>query len=825
MDWEEVQTRLAQSLSKRSDVLRYRLGMRTDLVPLPENSAKGNFFFANGEAPQRAELVRLHMPEQAESIIHEANEICAHRFRLLGYEHLDYGPEIDWHLDSVHGKRAPLDPWFQIPFLEFAAVGDHKVTWELNRHQHLVTLAKAWLLTNDDKYVRDLAAQWRSWVKANPYPIGINWGSTLEVAFRSLSWIWVDQLLAESPEYSKMRRDLLPALEFHGRYIERYLSTYFSPNTHLLGEALAMFFLGVLYPQMPHSRRWKEKGWQVLTSEAGRQVRPDGVYFEQSLYYHVYALDFFLHARVLAAANGITIPAAYDETLGKMLNVLAALAQAGVAEGFGDDDGGRLFDSSRNETEHMTDPLALGAVVYVRDSVRGDHRDYDRAYDRGYDHDDLTAAQLTEESIWLFGEAAIARLAPVATARSTSGATPSHLRSTSFPDGGIYVLADSEPYSQVMMVDCGPQGTGRCGHGHADALSLRFTMSGERWLVDSGSGVYISSDPADRNVFRGTAAHNTIRVDGVDQAIPGEPFSWSQIPTSQMERWVAGRTFTYFSGSHNGYARLSDAVIHRRSVVRVNGCSVKGAASSGIWLVRDVLLGDAVHEMELFWHFANDVVLDKRGATEVVASRPAADNRRQPRLRMISPEQSAWQTDVTSGRPSPAYGGYENARIVRSHANIKLPAETATALIAESSATTATLHTHVIHVPNAAAQVYELRIEDALHTFVFGEGKQTWIFGQWSSDAELLYSRTENNKLAQLIIVGGGSVEWQGRALLQSAEKLEHFEWRKEDDTLHAEPPSISATSFLDELLTGAASISSATHGDDANSNSYAEKH
>ena len=59
--------------------------------------------------------------------------------------------DIDWHLDPVHGKRAPLDPWFKIPFLDFAVVGDHKVTWELNRHQHLVTLAKARLLSGDKK--------------------------------------------------------------------------------------------------------------------------------------------------------------------------------------------------------------------------------------------------------------------------------------------------------------------------------------------------------------------------------------------------------------------------------------------------------------------------------------------------------------------------------------------------------------------------------------------------------------------------------------------------------------------------------------------------
>ncbi len=820
MDWEEVQTRLGQALGKRTDLLRYRLGMRFGSANLTENSAEGNFFFASGEARQRAQLLLQHMPEQAASIVREADEICAHHFRLLGYEHLDYGPEIDWHLDRVHGKRAPLLPWFEIPFLQFAAVGDHKVVWELNRHQHLVMLAKAWLLTSDDKYVRELAAQWHSWVKANPYPLGINWGSTLEVAFRSLSWIWVDHLLAESPEYAGMRRDFLAALEFHGRYIERYLSTYFSPNTHLLGEALAMFFLGALYPQMQHAGRWKDKGWQILTHEAGRQVRPDGVYFEQSLYYHVYALDFFLHARVLAAANGIVVPAAFDETIGKMLNVLAALAQAGVAEGFGDDDGGRLFDSSRNETEHMTDPLAIGSVAPGSVIYAGD-----------YDRDGPTAARLTEESIWLFGESAIKRLTPVAMTQavdgSTSSGTPHHpVRSTSFPDGGIYVLADAEPYSQVMMIDCGPQGIGRCGHGHADALSLRLTMNGERWLVDSGSGVYIASDSSDRDTFRGTAAHNTIRVDAVDQAIPGEPFSWIKIPTSRAEKWVAGRTFTYFSGSHNGYARLADAVTHRRSVLRVNACSTKGAADGGIWLVRDALLGDGVHDLELFWHFASDVMLSKQSATELtasrlVASRPESGKPGQPRLRMILPEQSTWQTDVASGRLSPAYGRYENAPVLRSQATLKLPTETVMAFLAEPSASSTT-PAHMNHVPHAA-QVYELRMGDVVHTFVFGESKQPWSFGPWSSDAELLYVRTTNDELAQMIVVGANSVEWRGRTLLQSAENLEYLEWRKADSTVHAEPSSVSTTSFLDELLANSAPFSSTARGNA--STTYAEKH
>src|ERR1700682_560211 len=354
MNWEEVRVRVGQEFHKHSDLLMHRLGMHAGAIRLKTDSAarRGQFFFSGSESSERAELVRKHLPDEAAEILREADEICGHRFRLLGYERLEFtldrgsgnfggdnfggdnlkDKDIDWHLDPVHGKRAPLNPWFKIPFLDFAAVGDHKVIWELNRHQHLVTLAKARLLSGDEKYVRELIAQWRSWITANPYPLGINWGSTLEVAFRSLSWIWVDQLLSGAAEYAEFRSELAPALAFHGRYIERYLSTYFSPNTHLLGEAVALFFLGTLYPQMPRAAHWKESGWQIVLHEAGRQVRQDGVYFEQSLHYHVYALDFFLYARLLATRNGMEIPRAYDAVLGRMLDVVATLAQAGPAE-------------------------------------------------------------------------------------------------------------------------------------------------------------------------------------------------------------------------------------------------------------------------------------------------------------------------------------------------------------------------------------------------------------------------------------------------------------------------------------------------------------
>ncbi len=807
MDGREVRVRACQEMHKRRDLLLHKLGIRQDLrrTTYKSSGRGGKFFFSAADARTRAGLLQQSLPSEVTEILREADDICGHKFRLLGYEGLTFNREsvaggsgeIDWHFDAVHQKRAPLVPWFTIPFLDFSVVGDHKVTWELNRHQHLVTLAKAALLSGQPVYVNELISQWRSWIQANSYPLGINWGSSLEVAFRSLSWIWIDQLLAgagwEGGKHSvaEFRADLIPALAFQGRYIEKYLSTYFSPNTHLLGEGVALFFLGTLFPEMPHAAGWKETGWAIVLDAARRQVRPDGVYFEQSFHYHVYALDFFLHARLLAERNAIAIPSAFDATLQKMLDVVEAQAQAGVAEGFGDDDGGRLFNPRRNRSEQLTDPLALGALIYDRNSA---------------------VAQLTEESIWLFGEK-IDRLStrPI---RST-------VRSQVFPDGGVYVLADSQPFPQVMTVDAGPQGVGRSGHGHADALSVRLTMNGRRWLVDSGSNVYIAKDKADRDTFRGTGAHNTLRVDGQDQAVADEAFSWTHIPAPRAETWIVGETFSYFVGSHNGYERLSDPVTHSRHVLTIAG---------DLWLVRDVAIGDAEHQIEIRWHFAPDLEVRSLGdgqidiAPKLSSSGPVSDTA----LSLIVPHNGLWKTtaETTGTVISPAYGALRAAPLVRSASSAQLPIELATVLIprlvsgSENQNAPSRSHLALTSMRQVEVQDYELTDADGTHGFFFALGENQWSSGPWSSDAQLLYCRIEHERIVHLVVIGGTEVAWKGQSLMKAQSASDFFEWRARDAVIHR--GSFSLTDLFEVLTDRSASSSPRSIRD---LSSFVEKH
>jgi hypothetical protein len=505
MGRHELYDRLRQYIAARVDVLRYR-GDAFDRSQIGPAQPTGKFFFHSEDVASLCAHLRQVFPSQSNHIVAQAEKNCHHRFDLLGYENLDYGPEIAWHTDVVHGKRAPRKPWFQVRYLDFAEVGDSKITWELNRHQHFVTLAKAYWLTGEDKFAREIFAQWTHWHKDNPYPIGINWASSLEVAYRTLSWIWTFFLLEKCPLFTaEIRGQWQSALNFSGRHIEKHLSTYFSPNTHLLGEALALFFLGTLFPGQQFSTRWQRRGWEILQREAPRQVRADGFYFEQSTYYHVYAVDIFLHARILAAVNGIPVSTEFDQILQRMLNALLLLGRAGVPPRIGDDDGGRLFDPQRNRIEHLLDPLATGAVLYQR----GDFK--------------FAAGGPREETLWLLGLKGLAEF------DSLPSAEPS-VTSMSLPDSGLYLMAD-ENSPQQLIINAGPSQAEKPGHAHADALSISIVQNGRDLLLDPGTFEYVD-DSGERSRLRGTGAHNTMKVDGRDQAEVAGPFSWQNSPWS-----------------------------------------------------------------------------------------------------------------------------------------------------------------------------------------------------------------------------------------------------------------------------------------------------
>ncbi|BBA37565.1 uncharacterized protein sS8_5648 [Methylocaldum marinum] len=161
-----------------------------------------------------------------------------------------------------------------------------------------------------------------------------------------------------------------------------------------------------------------------------------------------------------------------------------------------------------------------------------------------------------------------------------------------FPHAGYTVVRGRGERPVRLIFDHGPLGMPPAhGHAHADALSVHVTVGGRELLIDPNTYTY-TGDPDWRRWFRSTAAHNTVRVDGRDQAKQETPFQWSNGSVARLmtsRRDERGRILLL--GRHDGYRRLG--VAHWRAVA---------FDGSGHVLIRDYLTGRGCHVAELIWH-------------------------------------------------------------------------------------------------------------------------------------------------------------------------------------------------------------------------------
>jgi hypothetical protein len=731
MSSKEIRTRGMMAIRQRLDAWEVRWNRNPLHAEYSERAAIiPKFFFDTGEAAAVAAEIKDRLPAECDSVIESARRIQAGHFDLLGYRGISFGDgKIDWSLDPVHGIAAPDEVWFRMPYLDFKRTGDHKIVWELSRHQHLMLLARAWLYTGDRDFLKTLENTWNDWREANPYPMGINWASTLEVAFRCLSWIWIDHFTRGAAGLSdSFRTRLREGIGECAVYTERYLSTYFAPNTHLVGEMLALFFVGVLYPGFEKARYWRDLGWRGLLQESARQVREDGFHFEQSVYYHVYALDMLMHARILAGRNTIPVPEEYDCTLRLMAEGLATIGAAGRAPRFGDDDGGRLFDGRRNRAEHMLDPLAAAAVLYGRENWK------------------TLAGNLREETMWLFGAGGGQQF-------DRLPLKPNSLRSKAFAAAGYYTIASK---SGAAIMDAGPHGWGNAGHGHADALSVQLIANGKDWLTDPGTGSYPQEKP-ERDLLRGTAAHNTLEVDRQSQAEPIHSFAWKSHPVTCVDCWHVGEKIVLFHGSHDGYARLTPPVTHDRWMI---------GWPDDVWMVADRATGAGSHRLDLRWHMAPECKVTP-GSSAYRWDAAAG----QEKIEIAGSARRQWTGTSESGQWSPSYGAIVSAPVLHFHYEGSLPADFVTFLALN---------------PPGAISVRSLNAEGGkAYLFTIGESHRMIILssqpGVWrcdtiTSDAELFAIQFSGASVEHAVVRGGSETRIDGKVLSEENKSASVFE-------------------------------------------------
>jgi Heparinase II/III-like protein/Heparinase II/III N-terminus len=543
-----------------------RFGSVDEVVAHVRGRTRPRFFVDATQARERARQLAAAYPRLARRTLAAAERVLCHEVDLLGSGPVRLGATIDWHTDFKVGYTWPNDVFAaDIETLLLDHPCDIKVPWELNRCHHWVTLGRAYAHEPDPRLAREFVAQLDGWLVANPWPCGVNWDRAMEAAVRAVNWLWAAALFDAAPEFdTALRGRLLKSLLQHGRHILANLEYSDNNGNHYLSNGVGLLYLGVLLPELREAAAWRAKGSEIVWGELARQVRPDGVDFEQAIGYHGLVLEFWYSCVALCELNGVPVPALTRDRLGRMFDfTLAYTRPDGTFPQIGDNDDGRLAGLDDEPVGDHRRHLAVGGVLLDRPDLLG------------------AAGDAVETALWLLGPAVLS--APRATPQPGSRA---------FPDGGFYVLRDRDA---VMVVDAGEVGmNGIGGHGHNDMLSFDLWAGGGPLLADSGTYTY-SADARARQLFRATAAHNTVRVDETEIARLGQgAWLWRIEDDAHplVHTWRSDAEHDLLDAEHDGYARLG--VRHRRRVLFDK--------RRRTWRIQDLVVGTGEHLVESFLH-------------------------------------------------------------------------------------------------------------------------------------------------------------------------------------------------------------------------------
>ena len=557
---------------------------------------------------------RRRFPEQLAATLASAQHAVERRFEIFNLT-VAFDDDIDWCCDPLLKKSLPLVFSREIDYYAPAVVKEIKYVWELNRHQHFVTLAKAWYLSGDDRYAGALLEQWRDWSAKNPYLMGVNWSSALECAFRLLSWTWALQFIKSCDLFTaEFYGHILQSVERHLCYIDGHLSHFSSANNHLLGEALGLIYAGY-FPELAQAKAWRDKGFSIFFDQFLNQVHEDGVGKEQSIWYHGYVLEFGVLAKLAADYAGVEPPVEFEQRLRRMAEFLSALQDNGAVPSIGDQDGGQAITLCE-----MTGGT-LGRLLPLAATLAGATTD-----------DDETVFWLTPNAV------------PKNAANDTR---PLRL----FRNGGYGVITRQIAGLPVKLVmDFGQLGLGKmAAHGHADALSVWLSVAGQPVLIDAGAYLYLGAG-AERNYFRSARAHNTLTVDGREFAQQLGPFQWGKRPTVSFEHALDGEPICLRAG-HDGYRPIR----HTREI----------AVSADAVTIHDHVKGVGNHTIDAYFHLAPCEV---RQNGRRIIGRYAAFG-----VEFAFEAKAPLTVFLETAAHSPRFGEKQQHPVIRLHAALPLP--------------------------------------------------------------------------------------------------------------------------------------------------------
>jgi hypothetical protein len=396
-------------------------------------------------------------------------------------------------------------------------------------------LAHAYTVTGE----RDFLTTWEDLVGAFIDQVEVGHDSSDVSARRLQNWLYAWRRFADAPHFDGLRPGFVERLAGRIAADAAHLREHLTAErNHRTLELYALLIVGMSLPQDDHELA--TFALDELGANLHTDVWADGVHRECSTDYHCIALRSFLGGIANARMAGLPLPDGYLERVSLALDFALHIQRPdGLIPSFSDGD-----------TADFRRLLAFGAELLGRDDLR-----------------------------W-------------AATLGTAGTAPTR-RDVTFDVGG-YLTARSgwgdggTAYAdeRFMLMDAGPLGDG--GHGHYDQLHLELYGNGHQLVVDPGRYTY--ADNPWRHWFKGSAGHNTVTVDGLDQTPyrRGAP----KRPTSEA-RLLRRSTVGALDAIEAMVTSPAHDAVHTRQVV---------FPGRDYWVIHDRLDAASHHRYEARWH-------------------------------------------------------------------------------------------------------------------------------------------------------------------------------------------------------------------------------
>ncbi|MDR2901150.1 MAG: heparinase II/III family protein [Treponema sp.] len=484
-----------------------------------------------------AVLCKTHNPIAAQEYIARADGICENKFIFRDH----------WEMEKT---REPVQ-FEKVIDWRYKPGDDLEWTFAFSRHSFLLILAKAYALTNDEKYGVHYARLVLEWIKDVPLTEAAKsatWRS-IEAGLRCENWLKSMELIKDCKSLpAELFAEMDKCLRVHAEYLlEAHTDFQRLSNWGVLQDR-GLFLAGIHFAE----QRYIDLSLKRLSDNLRLQVLPDGIHWEQSPQYHAEVLQCFLTVTQAAMRCGVPLPDGFAEDIRWMSIALAYWLKPN----------GHLLCQSDSDNVDARDVLVQAAVLF------------DDTFLRSFVGNDFF-----EGNIWNMSTEAIQTYQNMKT-------IPYKPKNFAALQSGNYILQDKENY---LHMHCGSLGS---GHGHADLLHIDLFAHGEDILIDSGRFTYV--DSAIRRELKSPAAHNTITVDGKDFSEYKNSWDYSKLAMPIKGEYFFAEHCGFISGGHLGY--LQEGVFIFRTVVH---------AAPGLFVIFDELYTEGNHTYTQYFHFNN----------------------------------------------------------------------------------------------------------------------------------------------------------------------------------------------------------------------------